>query len=247
MRAAPGDPVDGEVGLGGDLLAVVVGGDLDDGVGLGALGQGLDHGEDRRDAGLVADEQPPVGAGLDDVAAARPERQNLVAGLGLQRPAGARRGIAVQHDVDVDPLGGGIEAADGVMAPAEAALAVGQHHGQVLARLGLELAEIVGGQADAPHAGGDLRGVGDGEGPVLQAALLHHRDHVGGRRGGADSGVGHLGFFRSGGDQARSMVTAVVSSTSAIRRTCASSSGPCSIFSRMAVNTLAMARATGGG
>ena len=74
----------------------VDGGD-DDGSGAGA--QLLEPPADRRQRGLVADEQIPVEIVRHDERAARPADAELLAGLGLHRPVGRRSGV-MQREVD---------------------------------------------------------------------------------------------------------------------------------------------------
>ncbi len=82
-----------------ERLLLLGSGDRGDDDGAGAGAQFLQPAADRRQRGLVADEQVPVEIVRHDERAARPADAELLAGLGLRCPVGRRSGV-MQGEVD---------------------------------------------------------------------------------------------------------------------------------------------------
>ena len=88
-----------DVGAAVECLLLLGAGDGGDHDGARAGAQLLEPPADRRQRGLVADEQVPVEIVRHDERSARPADAELLAGLGLHRPVG-RRPRVVQREVD---------------------------------------------------------------------------------------------------------------------------------------------------
>src|SRR6185437_67621 len=132
-RSAAFEPFDIDARLAGDWLTVRGVGDLDERPAVNMRRQSLENAEDAGNAGLVAGEQVPVGAGVEHDAAARSRRVDPRARLRVARPV-AGGAVAMQHEVDVESLRRPVEVADRVMPPP--GRSVGERHlqHQVLAR-----------------------------------------------------------------------------------------------------------------
>jgi hypothetical protein len=187
---AADEPVDLDVGLGGDVLDVIGGGDLDDDVAAGARRRFLEPPPDGRQGGLVGDEEVEVDAFGQTRAGLRPGEADAIADRDAEGPVRGEAGL-VADDVDGEGARFGIDAANGVVAgaverlpvPLEAELllltdiegcAVGRRDDEfhvIVETLGAERrpwhpvdltgVQLIACQCQASHVRGDVRDAGD--------------------------------------------------------------------------------------